>query len=85
MGVSLSNDFSSLIDNFDYTRNSLKITSNLLRCDNSSGATFTNINAALSSYNKIKSECINLFDATSFYLNKARTNIEECELDNSKE
>jgi len=85
MGVSLSNDFSSLVDNFDYTKNSLNISSNLPRCDNSSGATFTNINAALMSYSRIKSECIDLFDATSFYLNKARTNIEECELDNSKE
>lgn len=83
MSIALTDEFYTLIDEFDSTANSLDLSQEASEFENSSGFAITTINRSIIRLNLSLNKIQELYSATSCYLDKARDNIDSCELDNT--
>ena len=81
--LKLSEDFSDLVDAFIAAESTLQLSESAIFFENSIGNAIGETSSAINNYNNSMTRLANLYSATAAYLEKARNNLDDCELDNT--
>ncbi len=81
--LKLSDQFSALVDEFIASESSLELSEGAILFENSIGNAIGETSSAITNYNNTMTRLENLYSATAAYLEKARNNLDDCELDNT--
>ena len=83
--LKLSDQFSALVDEFIASESSLELSEGAILFENSIGNAIGETSSAITNYNNIfiSYKRLGISSATAAYLEKARNNLDDCELDNT--